>query len=271
MANPRTPRDPETGAFRKREPSDDQLLGPLPLTDEDEPAELAPPRSMPNPRVSRPPPPPSDPGALREMYDGEQLEPGELAMRQQRARQLEAIRANPFIGSFDESGFPKVPEDDPNWSYLWMRHTLPGGGGERAEIDTKNIGMKINGGLRYEYVRLGDLPEEWQPRFGLYRGKVTGIEGAGLLVYKDTVLCRTDRFLRDQKQEANDYYARLQRKQIRDNPLEGDAADRGYLSRKHMDRRDERFLTPEDQGGVRESYQEGLSDQVGSPTGGKGF
>jgi hypothetical protein len=270
MANPRTPRDPETGTFRKREPSDDQVLGPLPLSDEDEPVELAPPRSMPNPRFSRPPPPPSDPGDLREMHDAERLDPGELAMRQQRARQLEAIRNNPFIGTFDDSGFPRVPEDDPQWSYLWMRHTLPGGGGVSAELDTKNIGDKINGGLRYEYVRLLDLPEEWQGRFGLYRGKVTGIEGTGLLVYKDTVLCRTDRWLRDKKQEANDHYARLQRKQIHDGLAE-DANDRGYLARKHMDRRDDMYLTPEDQGKVRGAYDEGLSDQLGSPTGGKGF
>jgi hypothetical protein len=218
--------------------------------------ELTPPRKFPEPMLSRPPPPPSEPGVLREMQDRERIDPDELALRQQRARHLQAIKDNPFISSFDDSGFPRVPENDPDWSYLWMRHTLPPTAGERAVIDAQNLHDKINGGLRYEYVRLQDLPEEWRPRFAMHRGKVEGIDGTGLLVYMDTVLCRTNRTLRNQKQEANDYYARLQREQVHSNLAES-AFDRGYLVRNQLNRREERFLTPEDQAGVRTEFEEG--------------
>jgi hypothetical protein len=258
------PRDPRTGRLMPRQPKDtnpDPSQGFMQPDDDvpgafDDPVELTPPKAMPNPRLTRPPPPPSDPGDLREMQDRERLEPSELLMRQQRARHLQAIKDNPFIGSFDDSNFPRVPENDPDWAYLWMRHTLPPTPGERAELDTSNISNKINGGLRYEYVRMQDLPEAWRARFSMHRGKVDGIDGTGLLVFKDTVLCRTDRHLRDQKQEANDYYARLQREQVHDNLAE-QAQARGYLARNQLNRREDMFLTPEDQAGVRKSFDEG--------------
>jgi hypothetical protein len=285
MANPRTPRDPiedpgeqavapeltphqRKAATRLRDPNTGIFL-PDPV-DPDAPPNLVPPRGMPNPRLTRPSPPPSNPGDLREMQDRERIDPAELAMRQNRARHLQAIADNPFIGSFEDTGFPRVPEDDPDWSYLWMRSSLPPTPGERAVLDTKNIADKINGGLRYEYVRLQDLPEEWQQRFSLHRGKVEGIDGTGLLVYKDCILGRTSRWLRDQKQAANDYYARLQREEIYKDQ-EAKAAGDGYLMRNQMNRREERFLSPEDQRGVNSAFDEGVSDQTGSPTGGRGF
>jgi hypothetical protein len=284
MANPRTPRDPADdtsdrldeltpkqrhAAGRLRDPATGIFL-PDPV-DENPQAAMVPPRGMPNPRLTRPPPPPSSPGELREMQDRERIDPSELAMRQQRARHLQAIEDNPFIGTFeDETGFPRVPENDPEWSYLWIRSTLPPTPGERATLDTKNMADKINGGLHYEYVRLQDLPEAWRQRYSLHRGKVEGIDGTGLLVFKDCVLGRTSRWLRDKKQEANDYYARLQRDQIYQEQ-EAKAASDGYLMRNQMNRREERFLSPEDQKAARTAFDEGISDQVGSPTGGAGF
>jgi hypothetical protein len=287
MVNPRTPRDPAEDAGpgeetpeqlspyqrharqRPRDPVTGIFL-PDPV-DENAQAAMVPPRGMPNPRITRSPPPPSNPGDLREMQDRERIDPAELAMRQNRARHLEAIEDNPFIGTFEDSGFPRVPENDPHWSYLWMRATLPPTPGERAVLDTSNIADKINGGLRYEYVRLEDLPPEWQQRFSLHRGKVEGIDGAGLLVFKSMVLARTSRWLRDKKQEANDYYARLQREEIY-KEQSGQAAADGYLMRQHqMNRREERFLSPDDQKAARTAFDEGVSDQVGSPHGGKGF
>jgi hypothetical protein len=207
----------------------------------EDPLDLQPPASTPNPRIAQDTLPGSDPGELREMVDKEKVSPLELSIRQQRARHLAAIKENPFIGLQDQSSFPRVPDDDPEWAYLWVRHFLPPTPGERGEVDTKNIADKMTHGLFYEAVRLNDLPEDWRPRMGAYRGKVDGVDGAGHIVYRDLILCRTSRALRDQKQEANDYYARMQRREVHED-VRDKAARGGFLAKKAMDERQDGFV-----------------------------
>lgn len=136
-------------------------------------------------------------------------------LRRQRAMQLKARADNPFIDE-EQPGLPPLPgaDDDPEWAYKWIRHSLPAASGtENRQVDTQNLQGSVHGRLPYEFVRVDMLPPAWQAKMQTF----SVMEGrhAGFLVYNDLIAGRTPRRLRDMKVAANEYKAEQQRADIR--------------------------------------------------------
>lgn len=135
-------------------------------------------------------------------------------IRRARAKHLAAIAENPFLAEEPDS-IPRLPDDDPEWAYKWVRHSLPGvGTAENQVIDTKNLAAHSHGRLLpYHFVRMQDLPQKWAAQlqtFAVLEGK-----HEGHLVYKDLIAARTPRHLRDMKVAAMDYKAQEQRDSLK--------------------------------------------------------
>jgi hypothetical protein len=134
-------------------------------------------------------------------------------LRRKRALELEALRDNPFLED-EQPGLPKLPDDDPAWSYKWVRHSLPAASAtENRQVDTANLQNTVQGRLPYEFVRKTDLAPKWQA----YLASFAVMEGqhAGYLVYRDLIAARTEKRLRDMKVAANEYRAKQQRDDLR--------------------------------------------------------
>jgi hypothetical protein len=151
-------------------------------------------------------------------------------IKRARARHMAEMRANPFYAD-EVVGIPQLPDDDPEWSYKWVRHSLPGmGTAENRVVDTKNLQLHSHGRLPYDYVRMKDLPPEWQARlqaFSVLEGK-----HEGQIVYNDLVAARTPRKLRDMKVAADNRRAEelresLKRETAEDMYARADAAGYG--------------------------------------------
>lgn len=104
------------------------------------------------------------------------------------ARQ-ERMKDNPFARmSHDPAGLPSIPEGE-GFAYLWARANLAG------EIDAQRLGHLTTGYLRYEFVRLEDLPEDVQPLVDQMR--IKSGELAGCIGIDDVVLMRVPIEMRD--------------------------------------------------------------------------
>lgn len=147
-------------------------------------------------------------GRLHNM-DRDQDEPL-MRLRMAEAKRRRRRADNIFLTDHDDpSGFPQLPNDDPEWSYKWIRWQIPPERGGPKEVDTSNLQDSTTGRLPYEYVRMDQLPERWQNKLMMHRV----IEGryAGNLVHKDLIAGRTPRYLRDMQVDAYEFNAEEQR------------------------------------------------------------
>lgn len=97
---------------------------------------------------------------------------------------------NPFLDEV-QSTLPYIP-DTPEWSYMWMRHSI------RGEADGGNLNMHLNGRLRYEYVR----PEE-MPNLSMFHHRDVGVASdLGVIRVNDVVLMKTSTKMRRMYLEA---------------------------------------------------------------------
>lgn len=168
---------------------------------------------------------------------------------QQSARQERARRAymkrrenNPFIADGVQVPMPKVPVDDPEWSYKFVRDMLPPDTTNAAGADTSNIANHLHGRLRYEFVTLDMLSPEWQGYYAGLAQQRPGLEGAHgrTIRYRDVILMRCSREMRDMQFEAWDYEA---------DRLRG-AVTRGMEHAAHMHGGNVRFQDDEREGYV---------------------
>jgi hypothetical protein len=117
-------------------------------------------------------------------------------MSRERRNQLRRMRTkmlmeadNPFVNE-RPGALPVVDwERDRNHVYHWTRVALAG----ERDGDRSNLAAKMTGHMRYEYVKLADLPDDWQARLSPF-GMTDGLIG-----YKDVRLTRVNRRLRDMK------------------------------------------------------------------------
>lgn len=114
------------------------------------------------------------------------------ALARRRRTLLTRPEDNPFLN--EKPGvLPVLPfEEDPSHVYHWMRDTLYG----ERDGDRSNIAAKTTGHLRYEIVRMETLPEHWQARASPFA------TADGRIRYKDVILTRTSRRMRDMKLAA---------------------------------------------------------------------
>jgi hypothetical protein len=136
--------------------------------------------------------------AVREVQDKLRSDPDRrrlLAKRKRSGRNMQ----NPFFHMEQASGLPKLPQDDPEWSYKWIRHQAEG------KSDAKNLQASTAGDLRYEFVRMADLPPEYQTALSMF----SQLEGRfeGCIVFNDLVVGRTSREMRDWKMDYMDTLA----------------------------------------------------------------
>lgn len=175
--------------------------------DESEMPELAAPTSSFPPLLKRTP----DGLDIREPVDQKDIE-SERRARMERAkrRRAAAIKANPFITDEVSVPLPRTPQDDPDWVYKWVRDMLPPDFTNPAGADTSNVSNHTDGRLAYEPVRLDILSEQWRERFSSHVRQRPGVEGVNsgtMIRYRDLVLMRTSRKMRDMQVEAWDYKA----------------------------------------------------------------
>jgi len=109
-------------------------------------------------------------------------------LRRMRTRLLMAAD-NPFVN--DRPGVLPVCdwERDREHTYHWTRVALFG----EKDGDRSNLAAKTTGHMRYEFVKLADLPDDWQAKLNPFA--MTD----GLVGYKDVRLTRVNRRLRDMK------------------------------------------------------------------------
>jgi hypothetical protein len=161
--------------------------------------------SVPGPRDSQ-----------RDALDRPTRATGAAAVRDERGRRAYIAGADlppeldPLVLEFlDDDDTPlAVPTDDPYFTYKWIRHEIRGSG-----VDKTNLTSHLSGRLRWDLVRLEELPERWREamRFLLQRGG----EWDGFVLYKDLILARTERARRDAFVKALEERARRQREQVR--------------------------------------------------------
>lgn len=169
-------------------------------------------------------------GAVRDAYPTDDGDPRQQRLARERRRRLAEMDANPFLREAGQSPMPQLPDDDPQWSYKWIRWNLPAAvGSENRQNDVTNLQEHQSGLLRYEYVRMEDLPAKWKRSLSQY----AVLEGkhSGHLVFKDLIAARCDRRMRDLKVEASEIMASRLREQISHGArekLERMAFDAGY-------------------------------------------
>lgn len=169
-------------------------------------------------------------GAVRDAYPTDDDDPRQQRLARERRRRLAEMESNPFLRTAGQSPMPQLPDDDPQWSYKWIRWNLPAAvGSENRQNDVTNLQEHQSGLLRYEYVRMDDLPAKWKRSLSQY----AVLEGKheGHLVFKDLIAARCDRRMRDLKVEAAEIQANRLREQITHGArekLERMAYDAGY-------------------------------------------
>lgn len=119
-----------------------------------------------------------------------------------RRRRAKEIEHNPFLDD-DEPAMPRLPADDDEWAYKWIRHMISG------QDDRKNVQASVAGRLSWEYFTLEEVPNEDDQRRLRSLVQIEGRFG-GNIVYNDCVAMRTSRHMRDLKRAAEDHRATQQ-------------------------------------------------------------
>lgn len=159
------------------------------------------------------------PGDVRHPLDrpertGARLKPGAVD---------QTVRAAYALGELDPENDPDMLEflaeeegplgigiDDPDFAYKWIRHMLRG---EGDGVDRHNLVAHAQGRLRWDFVRLEELPAVWRERLRIYVSDAG--PHAGFVVNKDLILARAPRNKRDGYLRAQQYRAEQQRAQVR--------------------------------------------------------